>query len=894
MTFAQEEYTQILMAKKIFLLLIFLSSIIFVQKAGAFEPFINSPDNPLPFITNYPSWNESARYQPFVLFEDGIFKMWYASRSSNQFKIAYATSSDGIHWVGQRLLDVYPGFDNHDPAILKKQNGYTLFFVATTNAGSQNFKIYQIDSIDGINFDQNSRRLVLQPANNLESSAVSSPYAIFRNNTYFLFYLCWGSQFRICMATSTDGNVWERCPNKPVIFETSDGPSFFERDGKNYLFFQSPLGLRQAESQDNLSCNMIWSNFQTPLGSPMIGPTVLENTNQLLLYYSGFSPSGLLIHLATSQLQPKQMPIIFMPGLFASWNKDAILHNQQVGIHAWRQNPVVKEYSGLKATLNNLGYQENEDFYMFFYDWRKKINDITDDFNLFLQEKVIPNHPNSKIDLVGHSLGGLTSRIYGQKFGTADIDKIITIGSPHKGVAQVYKAVEAGEFDRNDSFQWLAQKIILQLNKNKLEADRQTLNEKVPVLLDLFPTYNFLYDQSNNEISIQSMEVKNELFLNYDLTFPNLFPKLQTIAGEKGNTLSGYRIGPRTIIDLLLDHYPDGRPIGVKNEIGDYTVISKSAKADTDFTSLNLDHGEIVHKAQGIKSILDSLQIPYQDSQIIEGRGTKIFPSLIFLILSPANIQVEHAGEIYSEEDGIIMIEDAENGNYLLKVIGNENGVYKVIIGQIGDNTDVWTSINGEISQIPPTSQIDNYIINFDPQNPFDFPVNQNDVYSLFDLLVTKLDFINVNFQNQNLSRSIDSAEKAKQNFLDQDGDALRRNLIAVQRNIFHAISQIFTNDEELFEALVQLENLYDRSLEQFSPKPSNSFLLNELDRYQTRSSSQEQALYRQKQQGKDVIEETNLLLLAQEKLVKAEVALNLQNLDLAEILLKSVKELIK
>ena len=881
------------MLRKIILLLIFISSTIFISAVNAFEPFIKSPSNPLPFSNNFQNWNELAKYQPSVLYDQGIYKMWYASATGSQYKIIYAISIDGINWIRQNLLDVYPGFDNHDPAILKTQNGYTLFFVASTNNGSQNFKIYKIDSTDGINFSSGTRQLVLQPANSLESSAVSSPSVLFENGSYYLFYLCWGNQgFRICLATSTDGSQWQRCQNNPITSEISDGPNVFKKDGKYYLFFESPLGLRQAESLDNLSCNMNWGNYQNPLPDPMIGPTVLENNNQLLLYYSGFSASGLHIHLATSQFQSQANPLIIIPGLFASWNKNAILHNQQIGIHAWKLNPIVKEYNGLITTLTNLGYQENNDFYLFYYDWRKKIEDITKDLDIFIQQDVLADHPNAMIHLAGHSLGGLTSRIYGQKFGIDNIAKIITIGSPHQGVAQVYKAVEAGDFDRNEPFQWLAQKLILQLNKTKIQSDKSILNEKFPVLLDLFPTYNFLSDQNGVEIDIQNMQIKNNLLLSSNQTFPAIFSQLQTIVGEKGKTTSGYQVRPRTTLDFLLDYYPDGRPTGTKNEIGDYTVIAKSAKADTDFISLTLDHKELVYKNQGIKSILNSLEIPHQDNQIVEGQKTKIFPSLIFLIFSPAKMEVDFNDQIFLEEDGIVFIENAQAGNYLLKILGQDHGFYNVMIGQIGQTSDVWSNIAGNIKQIPPTDQIDSYVITFNPQNLLDFPVNQDNPASLFDLLRLKLGKINQLLNNRNINQALDYLLKSKQNYLSGKGNELRRNLISVHRNLFQSLSQI--PKEELFDSVSQLENLYERSLQGVRPKPLFYLLTKELKVLKIGIIVKEKLLILKKNQGKKIIEETNLLLLAKEKLEKAESALNQQNLDLAEILLLSVKELLK
>src|SRR3989344_4294228 len=151
------------MLKRLTLFLFFFFSFFVTNPIFAFAPFINYPNNPLPFNNNLPGWSEIGQYQPSVLYEDEIFKMWYASYSGSGFKIVYATSPDGINWDRQNLLDLLPGFDNHDPSILKTASGYTMFFVATTNVGSQNYKIYRIESSDGVNFDTNSLQLVLQP-----------------------------------------------------------------------------------------------------------------------------------------------------------------------------------------------------------------------------------------------------------------------------------------------------------------------------------------------------------------------------------------------------------------------------------------------------------------------------------------------------------------------------------------------------------------------------------------------------------------------------------------------------------------------------------------------------------------------------------------------------------
>ncbi|MBI4009459.1 hypothetical protein HY357_04440 [Candidatus Roizmanbacteria bacterium] len=884
--------------KKTFFFIFFIFLFVFVNPVSPLDPFLKSNSNPLSFTSSYPNWYEIAKVQPSILFEDGIFKMWYGSYDGNITKIAYATSVNGTTWTRDTLLNIDSTLFSHDPSILPLNSQYELYFVSTV-AGSSNYKIKKLISLDGYNIEPNSIKTLLTPSLPWESAAVSTPFVVFKNNQYFMFYSGWDiSSWKIGMASSIDGENWTRCPNNPII-TPGDGPTLFEKDGIFYLFIQGSNGIDMLQSEDVLSCTMNWTNRHSILSRGpqsydslhMIGPSLIERNEQLLLYYSGLGSAGWTIDLAASGAPVIKPPVVLVPGFLASWNKEAILHNQQVGIHAWRINPIVQEYKGLVKTFENLNYQENSDFYLFTYDWRKKITDIANDFDQYLQQEVFPTHPNLPINFVGHSLGGLVARIYRQNYDLNNGDKLLTLGSPHKGVAQVYKAVEGGELDRNDPVQWLAQKIVLQFNKSKLQSDRQTLNEKLPVLKNLLPTYNFLLDQNSNEINVQDMIVKNDLLFNYNQTLPTIFPYLQTIVGEKGNTISGFQIGPQTTLDRLLDLYPDGRPLNNRYESGDFVITSNSARADSDFVTLNLDHGEIVYKAEGIGAILNSLQIPYQNDQIKESSATKIFPSLIFLILSPATMEIEFNGQTYLEQDGIIFIEEAQTGNYLLKVTGKDLGPYTIVIGQVGYDKDAWSEIHAQISQIPPTSQTDTYTISFEPINPLDYPVDQTDVLSLFDLLINKLELINTDTSNQNLINSINYLQVSKQDFIEQQGDVLRRHLIVVHRNLFHAITQV--NDERLFDAVIQLENLYDRSLEEFLPKPSFSFLQNEFERYDRSATSQEQSLLRQKEQGQNVIEQTNLLLLAKEKLEKANRALQQNNLDYCEILLKSVKELL-
>ncbi|MFN4212530.1 MAG: lipase family alpha/beta hydrolase [Microgenomates group bacterium] len=379
-----------------------------------------------------------------------------------------------------------------------------------------------------------------------------------------------------------------------------------------------------------------------------------------------------------------------------------------MSIFDWKLNPFVREYDGIINTVKNLGFVENQDFYVFPYDWRKNLDQSSEDLKNFINSK-IPQQ-EKKINLIGHSLGGLLARIFTQKYKER-VNKVITVGSPHQGAVQVYKPLSAGEIDRENTFLWLAQKIILILNKTSIETDRETLRKKFPVAYDLFPTFNFLKNQQNQEIPTENLSIKNNLLTAYNQTFSQIFDIFTAFYGEKDNqTPAGYVVTQANLFHQTLGNYQDGQPVDIYYEPGDYTVLSKSANKDTDSEKLNFDHGEIITKRESIKKILNKIDLFPEDGQIEEGRKTKISPSLIFLIKSPVKMTLKTPdSQLIEETDGIIFLDNPQSGNYQLQLQGIEKGKYTLIIGQITNQNDIWEIKEGEISQTPPSSQTDRY-----------------------------------------------------------------------------------------------------------------------------------------------------------------------------------------
>lgn len=733
-----------------FFIIIFIFLIIlFIKK----DVYGNNFSNPI--ISNYVDKNYEVKNSrsPAVLYENGILKMWFMNDFNSSWNIDYLESFDGINW--KKPLDnpvLNSDADETEimgPTIIKVNNLYHLWYFSLKNNNSTYFIRYAY-SYDGLNWHKNPNK-ILFPTYSWELKGLVNPYVLYVDNKFKMWYGAWGNDglWRIGYAESYDGINWFKNENPLNILPNLQhvgNHSIKFINNKYYLWYVTGNGFQESiyrlSSIDGINWNcelkdcLIFNKNGIDYPNQILNDldTVIYN-NKIFIYFTGRHNNLWTIGLLIDNLElfpsttftptptPTKIPIIILPGFMGSWNKEAILHNGNVNYTEWKLAPFVKEYNGLINTLKNLGLKENEDFYVFAYDWRKPVLETVENLNSFINSHL--SQTFNKFSLVGHSLGGLVARIYTQKYKDK-VNKIISVGSPHQGVVQVYKPIEAGEIDRENTLLWLAQKMILILNKNAIESDRQTIANKFPVAYDLFPTFDFLKNKNNQIIPISSLNVKNTLLNQFNQSLNEIYDIFTAIYGEKDkNTPSEFIIDSPNLIDQVLGNYQDGYPIETHFDYGDYTVLTKSAKQDEDAEKLVFDHGEIITKKEAIKKILDLLGINYNEEKIVEGEKTNIARSLIFLIKSPAKMSINFNNNIYEENDGIIFIPNAETGSYQLNVQGTDFGQYQVIIGQISDNNDIWETINGEITNNPPDQQIDTYFINYNNENSYSiFPTS--------------------------------------------------------------------------------------------------------------------------------------------------------------------------
>lgn len=412
---------------------------------------------------------------------------------------------------------------------------------------------------------------------------------------------------------------------------------------------------------------------------------------------------------------PPLQPLILLPGLGASWSYEAMILSREKEPEDWYMTPGIRIYDGLIQTFQNAGYEFGTNLFIFNYDWRKPIEKIADDLKNYIETTVHPP-PETKIDLVGHSLGGMVARIYVQNNSENPVDQLVTLGSPHKGAPKVYYLWEGADLNKAlPSWQRIGAGILLHLYKKGFQNNVSALQGLVPVLKDLLPTFPYLR-QDGREKQFSEMHERNEwLEVLNNLPLPeSLLRVLNTFVGIKENsTLRWIDVEKRSRLDELLGKWVDGKPIGEEYGTGDITILDFSASLGNAGNTIELpelDHGDLVESVEGQEAIVDLLGLSLT---VIEPAPEISYePSLIFQLASPVNMTIYGPGgwqigegvinnipdATYSPGDKLIFIPGAIEGDYEIYVTPEgEGGEYRLLMGLLTEKGDYWQEFTGTV-----------------------------------------------------------------------------------------------------------------------------------------------------------------------------------------------------
>lgn len=142
---------------------------------------------------------------PFVLKEDNIFKMWYASstgfmKTENEYSplyhIKYAESKDGITWVRKNISCIEPNYYGEctaRPSVFFENNVYKMYYCYRGSLdyrdGHDSYIIGYAESTNGIDWVRMDNLVGLDKSEEgWDSKMMSYPFYLNHNDKKYLFY----------------------------------------------------------------------------------------------------------------------------------------------------------------------------------------------------------------------------------------------------------------------------------------------------------------------------------------------------------------------------------------------------------------------------------------------------------------------------------------------------------------------------------------------------------------------------------------------------------------------------------------------------------------------------------------------------------------------------------
>ncbi len=215
-------------------------------------------NNPVMSFGNAGEFDESYIRQPNVIYNNGIFRMWYNGYdNSNKSSIGYAESVDGINWVKHENNPVisaseekWVDIDIIVSSVLYHENKYHLWFKAKSSYFPQpSDKSARVSgyatSKDGLNWTIHPEPIHVSDVYEFEQTGNELAHVLLSENGYFetIYYGAitesYGTVYCIGRALSSNGIDWEKDKLSPIIIHG-------EYDEWNSMASSAPTVIRQG------------------------------------------------------------------------------------------------------------------------------------------------------------------------------------------------------------------------------------------------------------------------------------------------------------------------------------------------------------------------------------------------------------------------------------------------------------------------------------------------------------------------------------------------------------------------------------------------------------------------------------------------------------------------
>ncbi len=284
------------------------------------------------------TYDDGAVMDPFVIFEDGMFKMWYTAVSSKTgHSIAYATSTDGIAWTKSSSNPVLSkpstGWGSariEDPCVVRVDGNYYMFLTGVQVANEATVGLATSSSETGFTL-YNSNPVMKDASPGDFGSQEVLDVCVIRDDPGFRMYFTGRNSatedYQIGKAWSDDGYSWDMDPDVyippsiPFDVNQTRSPHAMYIDGEISIMYTG----ENATGVNRLIWGMVrgwyWddhghavlTNGSTYDAYRLSDPCVIQMRHRLFhMYYYGYGTSGYSDSICIAQSTTP----------WGKWNKD--------------------------------------------------------------------------------------------------------------------------------------------------------------------------------------------------------------------------------------------------------------------------------------------------------------------------------------------------------------------------------------------------------------------------------------------------------------------------------------------------------------------------------------------------------------------------------------------
>ena len=210
--------------------------------------WVKDPANPILRPGKPGEWDDGATWDPFVLYEDGVFKMWYGGerKGRRSFQCGYAVSGDGTHFVkkgrisnfdSERIADLHICHDD-------QSDRFYMYYRNWGQVAEDGERLRLAISADETSFDFDKSLPI-----RIEGEEPGHQYThVFKEGRTWYMYYGFETKARAGYAASLDGLHWKA--QNTELAGTEDAEILKVAD-KLYFMFYCPEGF-----QDEADCDI--------------------------------------------------------------------------------------------------------------------------------------------------------------------------------------------------------------------------------------------------------------------------------------------------------------------------------------------------------------------------------------------------------------------------------------------------------------------------------------------------------------------------------------------------------------------------------------------------------------------------------------------------------------